>query len=991
MEEELRNLTAICMSCVAQTRSAPYKSHEVTSLDRLAEREPKTRLAELYPSLPRVCDFQKPHVLTDARTREFAGRPLEKLSRDFCQESPSRERIEDALPFTLERHPASRPHAANEMLTRLASSMQAYAEQARSRTDRSLSADPAQLLGHVRRCLQELDDLRVRDSATANGLSMELVELANRCTAPDDAYWLQRCAVLDCPITLHHALAATMSADVEGLRKVNSTLSEADCAKVTQTAIAFELHVNRVSQANRCIGLCQKLIGELTKESPDPKLVASTDTMLAQTLCMRRALQPLTDVNCLDPRQIVFEFINGWLLKARQVDLVHDFVTKAKSGVSSVQQMLMGEGKTTCIAPLLALHLADTRTLVTQVVPDALLEQSRDVMWSCFSQVITKRILTLSFFRSSCASRTEVDLLLEKLECTRTAGGLVITTGSAIKSLILKFIEVQRVLSTSSPELLQDLDCAAFAGQDQNSKRLKKNATELHASLGASDRLGEVLALWKGGVLLADEVDMLLHPLQSELNFPVGGKSRLEPWDLRWGMSIALLEPFFADRAAMDGRLREFHRLLEDGKRARFLQAKPHLILLNDKWYQDHLRPILSKVLLEWLLAHQRDGQSVLACAGVEGTNIEKHLNGEQDAAIGRMRTDQIIMLNLGRDLLKTYIPHCLKKIDRVSFGLLNELDLAKRAGGGDLVPENRMLLAIPFVGKDVPAETAEFAHPDVVISLTVLAYNYEGLRRDHVRMLARILKEDHKRQLGKTKDRPAQKLLDTWIAHACHRLGREKAQFPLEYFQIEDEDALTMLYELLRESAVGDIASMADGEGAPTTPSPAKYLLTQAVFPRTMKYQTLKLSACGQELGSDMIFGARIGFSGTPSNLLPRPLGACGFEKTSEGRILSTLCKHVSVEYTAEDWNVETLLENIARAEPPVHALIDTGALITGMNNLEVAHFLLEHGLRSMQGVVFLDDANRQMVLLRSNDGKPVRLADCGLAREKRFTFYVR
>lgn len=71
------------------------------------------------------------------------------------------------------------------------------------------------------------------------------------------------------------------------------------------------------------------------------------------------------------------------------------------------------------------------------------------------------------------------------------------------------------------------------------------------------------------------------------------------------------------------------------------------------------------------------------------------------------------------------------------------------------------------------------------------------------------------------------------------------------------------------------------------------------------------------------------------------------------------------------------------------MHALIDTGALITGMDNLQVARFLLRTGLTSMDGVVFLDNRNRQMVLLRSNDGKPVRLADCGVAWDKRFTFY--
>ena len=38
--------------------------------------------------------------------------------------------------------------------------------------------------------------------------------------------------------------------------------------------------------------------------------------------------------------------------------------------------------------------------------------------------------------------------------------------------------------------------------------------------------------------------------------------------------------------------------------------------------------------------------------------------------------------------------------------------------------------MAVPFVGKDVPSRSSEFAHPDVVIGLTILAYRYEGLRK---------------------------------------------------------------------------------------------------------------------------------------------------------------------------------------------------------------------------------------------------------------------
>ena len=45
-------------------------------------------------------------------------------------------------------------------------------------------------------------------------------------------------------------------------------------------------------------------------------------------------------------------------------------------------------------------------------------------------------------------------------------------------------------------------------------------------------------------------------------------------------------------------------------------------------------------------------------------------------------------------------------------------------------MPYSRRVAAVPFVGKDVPSRSSEFAHPDVLIGLTIIAYRYSGLRR---------------------------------------------------------------------------------------------------------------------------------------------------------------------------------------------------------------------------------------------------------------------
>jgi len=100
--------------------------------------------------------------------------------------------------------------------------------------------------------------------------------------------------------------------------------------------------------------------------------------------------------------------------------------------------------------------------------------------------------------------------------------------------------------------------------------------------------------------------------------------------------------------------------------------------------------------------------------------------------------------------------------------------------------------------------------------------------------------------------------------------------------------------------------------------------------------------------LGGALLFKERIGFSGTPSDLMPRELGSCDFEPGSEGSIVHTLTNPsvISFEVFDADWTVTGLLDRIAVGG--FHALIDTGALITGLSNKEVAVYLLGHDLRS-------------------------------------------
>ena len=244
-------------------------------------------------------------------------------------------------------------------------------------------------------------------------------------------------------------------------------------------------------------------------------------------------------------------------------------------------------------------------------------------------------------------------------------------------------------------------------------------------------------------------MDLLLHPLKSELNFPIGQKHPLDFSPERWQCAIHGLDAiFFHASKAMSvpfhqsGRahaiLDELSTIIDAGFDEQQLQRSPHLVLLSPEWYQLNLKPVMAKWMLLWLEANHlctrlssqqlvayltSDGAGLVApdAGGAAATRALQELHTSMER--GNIDSKSFQLLNLCSDWLRVYLPHVLQKIDRVSFGLLSVEEHARLLKSEPHMPRSRFKLAIPFVGKDCPSRASEFAHPDIIISLTVLAY----------------------------------------------------------------------------------------------------------------------------------------------------------------------------------------------------------------------------------------------------------------------------
>ena len=380
-------------------------------------------------------------------------------------------------------------------------------------------------------------------------------------------------------------------------------------------------------------------------------------------------------------------------------------------------------------------------------------------------------------------------------------------------------------------------------------------------------------------------------------------------------------------------------------------------------------------------------------------------------------------LLNLTAEWLRTFLPHCLQKVDRVSFGMLSMTEYLRLIASEPHMPRSRFKLAIPFVGKDVPSRASEFAHPDIIIALTVLAYRYEGLRRpDFEQDVVALLRADFEKEVGPFPQRKSAQLYASWVAQAGGEIkgaGRSRGSTPGGASprnsgaaaaspltpqrssssasrrggggegEVEDDSKLVVPLWLLKQSNDEQMGKLY--ELLRKLPATIHWYLEQVVFPSFMQHQAIKMSSSGQELGGSTLFARRAGFSGTPSDLLPLDLGTCGYERGTDGKMLHVLSQPdvVSVAFAEAGWDVLSLLRFVATATPRFNALIDTGALITGLSNKQAAAYLLAHGLgRWCEGVVFLDESDEKMILIKAT-GRVLKLSQCGISVDKRFAFY--
>ncbi|KAL1495919.1 hypothetical protein AB1Y20_014561 [Prymnesium parvum] len=218
-----------------------------------------------------------------------------------------------------------------------------------------------------------------------------------------------------------------------------------------------------------------------------------------------------------DPRLLVFEFIRSLVLRRGQVEIAQDFILALRDdniaaiadgaqagddGAVKIHrlavQVLMGQGKTAVITPLLCLLLADGERVPIVLLPDSLLDAARNIIRSTFASVINKRVFTLECSRASTTAHRYLNMIQNAIKYK----GVVITTPTSAKSAILKFLE--NLISLNDDSQIRGKR-AIKDGPKPLPRRLRA-ALESHTGSWAN-----LLQQFRSSVLIMDELDWVCH------------------------------------------------------------------------------------------------------------------------------------------------------------------------------------------------------------------------------------------------------------------------------------------------------------------------------------------------------------------------------------------------------------------------------------------------------------------------------------------------
>ena len=352
------------------------------------------------------------------------------------------------------------------------------------------------------------------------------------------------------------------------------------------------------------------------------------------------------------------------------------------------------------------------------------------------------------------------------------------------------------------------------------------------------------------------------------------------------------------------------------------------------------------KQIASVMLTNLPDEYEWMSCNNLK-INIKQCITQDKFGAVfdhlqsGSQKNDVLALRGL---LAGDILLHCLMKRHRVDYGIA-------RPG--------KKRIAIPFRSADTPSKRSEFAHPDCAIVLTLLAYYDDGLSLSEV----------------------------TEVFQTLLPLGREKRKHFYEpWFNLSSKYMEPSVSSSLDKVEKIDLSNKYQigllHKYYGMNPKTINFWLNFCVFPNELQQYPQQLSATAWNLTNENC-GPSIGFSGTNDNHKILPLQVTQYFSKNEnpiwkdiqgtnGKMIDMILKKTkSCEKIGSGLSKKMFLDYIKEHINCIHAIIDCGALLAGIENIEVAKHIIDFLPEShLKGICFFQKSTKGgqwMILERS------------------------
>ncbi|KAK4227346.1 hypothetical protein QBC38DRAFT_417082 [Podospora fimiseda] len=394
------------------------------------------------------------------------------------------------------------------------------------------------------------------------------------------------------------------------------------------------------------------------------------------------------------PDWLLLEIESNLLIRPGQVDVAHATISPA-SDQNSVLQMNMGQGKTSCIMPMVATAMADSKSLVRIIVPKPLLLQTAQILQSSLGGLMFRHIRHIPFSRRTPTNNDSIRLYLKIHKEMLKTGGIMLCLPEHNLSFMLS--GQQRLLDSKISEATPMVN--------------------IHNWLKSVSR--DIL----------DESDYTLAGCV-QLIYPSGSQMSVDGHPHRWQTIEAILS--LVDQH-LYGLSECFPHSIEVVRRA--AGGFPLVYFLRQDVEDELLGRLTSDILRgnsNIFPIRSFDVKDRLAIKDFLSTHSPSKLRPDTLDRIRKLCPDrpqfrQTVYLLRGL-LVNRILIMTLKKRWNVQYGL----------------HPHRDPVAVPFHAKGVPSDQSEWGHPDVAILFTCLVFYYDGIGEPQLKQaLTRVLKSD--------------------------------------------------------------------------------------------------------------------------------------------------------------------------------------------------------------------------------------------------------